>query len=168
MCSEGLPSQGRVGNVVFQRQSVLLDEWHEIPRQGTRRTVRGQFTGPNEGHDVTRLYVTDVASQVRWELIAQTLDKRHPLKKIPVENLRKEFGDCPVCRRNCVRWVPVCGINCIRKVKVEMIHAPKLVWHIRSDNTCWNHTLTAGWINFSNITKFFGREENPPKKMFFL
>ncbi|GBM98846.1 hypothetical protein AVEN_67113-1, partial [Araneus ventricosus] len=71
--------------------------------------------------NVTRLYVTDVVSQIRWELIAQTLDKRHSLKKIPVENLRKVFGDCPVCRRNCVRWVAVCGINCIRKVKVEMI-----------------------------------------------
>ncbi|GBM09677.1 hypothetical protein AVEN_74874-1 [Araneus ventricosus] len=71
--------------------------------------------------NVTRLFVTDVESQVRLELIARKLDERHPLKKIPVENLRKEFGDCPVYRKNCVRWVAVCGFNCIRKVKVEMI-----------------------------------------------
>ncbi|GBM36345.1 hypothetical protein AVEN_176048-1 [Araneus ventricosus] len=71
--------------------------------------------------NVTRLFVTDVASQVRWELIARTLDEWHPLKNVPVENLRKEFGDCPICKKNCVRWVAVSGINSIRKVKVDMI-----------------------------------------------
>ncbi|GBO02458.1 hypothetical protein AVEN_174883-1 [Araneus ventricosus] len=41
--------------------------------------------------NVTRLFVTDVTSQVRWELIARTLDERHPLKNVNVENLRERF-----------------------------------------------------------------------------
>ncbi|GBN96455.1 hypothetical protein AVEN_181780-1 [Araneus ventricosus] len=64
--------------------------------------------------NVTRLFVTDVTSQVRSESIARTLDERHSLKNIPVENLQKEFCDCPICKKNCVRWEAVSGINCIR------------------------------------------------------
>ncbi|GBM45869.1 hypothetical protein AVEN_180733-1 [Araneus ventricosus] len=107
---------GRTGRVVFLRHVVLFDQRKKSHvRVHDGRYVASLLDQMRE-MNVTRLFVTDVASKVRWELIARTLDERHPLKKIPVENLRKKFGDCPICSKNCVRWVAVSGISCIRKV----------------------------------------------------
>ncbi|GBM65443.1 hypothetical protein AVEN_71122-1 [Araneus ventricosus] len=114
--------------------------------------------------NVTRLFVSDVASQAHWELIACTLDERHPLKKIPVENLREEFGDCTVCRKNCVRWVSVCGINCIRKVKVEMIPHNVGAIHVK---VLKKHLLVAQDKICSRPQNFLKKKTSSLKKLCF-
>ncbi|KAF8785833.1 hypothetical protein HNY73_011335 [Argiope bruennichi] len=63
---------------------------------------------------ITTLYVTDTATQVRWRLVNKTND-------ISVIVLNNDAGDCPTCKRNCVRWVAVCGLNFIRKIPIECI-----------------------------------------------
>ncbi|GBM42239.1 hypothetical protein AVEN_234967-1 [Araneus ventricosus] len=51
--------------------------------------------------DVTSLYVTDVASRVRWDLVSRKLEKEHPLCQISVATLKQGFGTCPTCNKNC-------------------------------------------------------------------
>ncbi|KAF8793590.1 hypothetical protein HNY73_001647 [Argiope bruennichi] len=63
---------------------------------------------------ITTLCLTDTATQVRWRLVHKTND-------ISVILLNNDVGDCPTCKRNCVRWVAVCGLNFIRKIPIECI-----------------------------------------------